>query len=100
MLILFLFITAGCEDPVEEYINQIEIANQFSEFIPDLAEIMKGDIGGFSNQAEEALASVVSLEIEIDSDYQELKPLQNNGNFSVYIMLWSEEIQERVVRMV
>ena len=87
LFFIFLLITAGCEDPVEEYINQIEIANQFSDFMPEFAEIITGEEEDFPRQAEEALASVISMEIDIDSAHQELTSLQNNGNFSVHIML-------------
>ena len=41
LIIISLLIVTGCENPVQEYKNQIEIANQFSNFMPDFADIIK-----------------------------------------------------------
>ena len=64
LLGLLVFTLTGCST-VREFVDQIEISNQFSKFAPEFAEVLENQ-GSFSSSAEGTLFSTVSLEMAIE----------------------------------
>jgi len=64
---IFLIFTLSSCDSVEEFLGQEQIANVFSDFAPDLSNLLTGNTNDFSGKAEKILASEVSMEVDIIS---------------------------------